>query len=94
MHRPFDSFVILAEMRTGSNFLESNINEVPGLHSYGEVFNPYQFNGPGQEKMLGITLAERDADPMKLIEKMRANFDGVYGFRLFHDHDARVFDHV
>lgn len=94
MDKPFDSFVILAEMRTGSNFLESNINEVPGLYSYGEAFNPYQFNSPGQEEMLGVTLAARDADPMRLIERMRKNFDGLYGFRLFHDHDPRVFEHV
>ncbi|WP_307726332.1 nodulation protein NodH [Sinisalibacter aestuarii] len=90
----FDSFVILAEMRTGSNFLESNINEVPGLHSYGEAFNPHIMCKPGQTELLGVTLAERDADPLRLIRRMREQADGIYGFRLFHDHDARVFDHV
>jgi Sulfotransferase family len=94
MDRPFDSFVILAEMRTGSNFLESNINEVPGLHSYGEAFNPYLLCKPGQTELLGVTQAERDADPLRLINRMKEKTEGLYGFRLFHDHDPRVFDHV
>ncbi len=94
MDRPFDSFVILAEMRTGSNFLESNINLFPGLHSYGEVFNPYLICKPDQTDLFGVTLAQRDADPMKMIEKMRENTEGLYGFRLFNDHDPRVYDHV
>lgn len=94
MDRPFDSFVILAEMRTGSNFLESNLNEFPGLHSYGEVFNPYLICKPEQKDLFGVTLAERDADPMQMIDKMRENTEGLYGFRLFNDHDPRVFDHV
>lgn len=94
MDRPYDSFVILAEMRTGSNFLESNINEVPGLHSYGEAFNPYLICKPGQTELLGVTQAERDADPLRLIKRMQENTEGLYGFRLFHDHDTRVFDHV
>ena len=94
MDRPFDSFVILAEMRTGSNFLESNLNEVPGLHSYGEVFNPYLICQPDQADLFGVTLAERDADPMRMIARMRENTEGLYGFRLFHDHDKRVFEAV
>ena len=68
MDRPFDSFVILAEMRTGSNFLESNLNEIEGLHSYGEVFNPYLICKPEQTDLFGVTLAERDADPLRMIE--------------------------
>jgi LPS sulfotransferase NodH len=28
----FDYFVVFAEMRTGSNFLEANINAMEGLH--------------------------------------------------------------
>lgn len=94
MSRPFDSFVILAEMRTGSNFLESSINKVPGLHSYGEVFNPFIMCKPGQTELLGVTIAERDADPLRLINRMREKTEGLYGFRLFHDHDPRVYEHV
>ncbi|MEL7131520.1 MAG: nodulation protein NodH, partial [Pseudomonadota bacterium] len=36
----FDYFVVFAEMRTGSNFLEANLNALDGLSCYGEAFNP------------------------------------------------------
>jgi LPS sulfotransferase NodH len=36
----FRSFVILAAMRTGSNFLEESLNGVPGITCHGELFNP------------------------------------------------------
>ena len=36
----FDSFVMFAEMRTGSNFLESNLNALDGVTCLGELFNP------------------------------------------------------
>ncbi|MBV7411043.1 nodulation protein NodH [Maritimibacter sp. DP1N21-5] len=94
MSRPFDYFVILAEMRTGSNFLESNLNEFPGLQCYGEAFNPYLIVDPEKTDLFGITLAARDADPLRLIDAMKANTEGIPGFRLFNDHDPRVFDHV
>ncbi|HBZ43199.1 MAG TPA: nodulation protein NodH [Maritimibacter sp.] len=94
MDRPFDYFVILAEMRTGSNFLESNLNEFPGITCYGEAFNPYLIVDPERTELFGVTMAQRDADPMRLIAAMRENTDGIPGFRLFHDHDPRVFEHV
>lgn len=37
----FDSFVMFAEMRTGSNFLEANLNAMPGVTCHGEMFNPH-----------------------------------------------------
>lgn len=94
MDRPFDYFVILAEMRTGSNFLESNLNQFADLKCYGEAFNPYLIVDPDRTELFGITMAARDADPIKLIEAMKEHTEGVPGFRLFHDHDPRVFDHV
>jgi hypothetical protein len=36
----FKYFVIFAEMRTGSNFLQSHLNKFPDLHCFGELFNP------------------------------------------------------
>ncbi|MGR3363385.1 MAG: nodulation protein NodH [Maritimibacter harenae] len=94
MDRPFDYFVILAEMRTGSNFLESTLDEFPGLTCYGEAFNPWFMVTPETEDLFGVTMESRDADPMHLIEVLKANTDGIPGFRLFHNHDRRVFDHV
>jgi len=89
----FDSFVVFAEMRTGSNFLEANLNAFPGLACVGEAFNPHFPGYPNKEDCLGITLAERDADPLRLIEAVKAQ-DVLTGFRFFHDHDARVLDTI
>ncbi|MBI1417151.1 MAG: nodulation protein NodH [Limimaricola sp.] len=88
----FDSFVILAEMRTGSNFLEANINAFPGLHSFGEAFNPHFIGYPNSTDILGITQAARDANPQVLLDRIRDWPEGLGGFRLFSDHDPRVIE--
>ena len=90
----FHSFVLFAEMRTGSNLLEANLNAIAGLHSYGEVFNPHFIGKKDATELLGITLADRDLNPRPLLRKLRAETPGLSGFRFFHDHDPRVFDHV
>ena len=90
----FSSFVILAEMRTGSNFLESNLNAISGLTCHGEAFNPYFIGGEGKTELLGVDLAQRNADPARLLKAMRDKTEGLSGFRYFHDHDPRVFDLV
>ncbi len=92
MPRPFDSFIILAEMRTGSNFLESNLDQFPGLKCYGEAFNPHFIVAPNRDELFGITQAQRDRDPARLIAAMKRETQGIPGFRFFHDHDPRVFD--
>ena len=95
MARPrFSSFVIFAEMRTGSNFLESNLNAIPGLTCHGEAFNAYFIGGEGKTELLGVTLNQRNADPARLLGVMRDKTGGMAGFRYFHDHDPRVFDLV
>jgi hypothetical protein len=33
--------MIFAEMRSGSNFLESILNAIAGVTCHGEAFNPY-----------------------------------------------------
>ena len=71
MSGKFDYFVIFAEMRTGSNFLESNLNLFSGLQCYGEAFNPYLMVDPNRKELFGMTVAMRDADPLLLIEKIR-----------------------
>ncbi len=52
----FDYFVVFAEMRTGSNFLESNINAFDGLVCHGEAFNPMFVGYPGLTDLLGVTI--------------------------------------
>ena len=93
MTRQFDYFVMFAEMRTGSNFLESNLNSFDGLTCYGEAYNPHFIGYPSKNDLLGVTQAMRDADPLCVINKIIEKTDGLPGFRLFHNHDARAIDH-
>lgn len=93
MTRPFDGFVILAEMRTGSNLLESLLNRIPGVACHGEAFNLNHLGGPGCGELLGVTIEDRARDPFLLLDRIAAQ-PGLNGFRLFHDHDLRVFDRV
>lgn len=94
MTRRFDYFVVFAEMRTGSNFLEENINDYPGLTCYGEAFNPVFIGGPKKDDLLGVTFQARERDPFQLLNRMRVHTDGLPGFRFFHDHDPRILDHA
>ncbi|HHX88513.1 MAG TPA: nodulation protein NodH, partial [Paracoccus sp.] len=89
----FEYFVVLAEMRTGSNLLETILNEFPGVTCHGELFNPVFINKPKTEEYLGVTFAAREADPFALLAAIRAQ-GGLAGFRLFHDHDPRIRDNV
>lgn len=90
----FTSFVIFAEMRTGSNFLEANLNAIPGLKCHGEAFNPFFIGGEGSQEYLGVDMALRGADPSLLLQAMRTQTKGLSGFRFFHDHDPRVLEIV
>lgn len=90
----FDYFVVFAEMRTGSNFLEENINDYPGLSCLGEAFNPHFIGKAGRFDFMDMSMQARDADPLALLDRMRQRTDGLPGFRFFHDHDRRVLDHA
>ncbi len=81
---------MFAEMRTGSNFLEANLNAMKGIACYGEVFNPHFIGQKDKTELMGFSLADRAADPLALIRALRAGTDGLAGFRYFHDHDPRV----
>ena len=88
----FDYFIVFAEMRTGSNFLEANLNAYPGLICHGEAFNPHFIGYPNKTEVLGVTQPMRDADPARLIDTIKRDSAGLGGFRFFHDHDPRVLD--
>lgn len=92
MARKFDYFVVYAEMRTGSNFLESNINAFDGFECYGEAFNPHFIGYPNKTEIAGISQAVRDAHPASLIAAIKEKTTGLGGFRFFNDHDPRVLD--
>ncbi len=85
------AFVVFAEMRTGSNFLEANLNAFDGVTCHGEAFNPHFIGYPNRDEILGITQAERDADPAAAAATdPRAGRRGWPGSAIFHDHDPRV----
>lgn len=90
MSGQFDYFVMFAEMRTGSNFLEANLNAFPGLVCYGEAFNPNFVGYPNKPDLLGVTHAMREADPLRLIGEMKKQTEGLPGFRFFSGHDPRI----
>jgi hypothetical protein len=90
MRPRFDYFVILADMRTGSNFLEANLNDFPGINCHGELFNPHFIGGPKAADFDGITMQQRLSDPQALLERIKSYPDGLHGFRFFSDHDPRV----
>ena len=88
----FDYFVVLAEMRTGSNFLESNLNAIDGLACHGEAFNPAFIGYPNKTEILGVNCQDRDDDPLRLIGAIRDEPGALRGFRYFHNHDPRAFE--
>lgn len=90
----FSYFVVLAGMRTGSNLLEEYLSAMPGIRCYGELFNPHFLGQPKRMEQFGFSMSDRDADPVRLIDAMLKEGPGLPGFRLFHDHDRRVIDHV
>ncbi|SDI81447.1 hypothetical protein [Aliiruegeria lutimaris] len=90
----FDGFVLLAEMRTGSNHLEESLNQFDGLHCLGEVFNPDFVGHHDSQELFGMDRAARDADPLEMMRRVFEQADGIGGFRFFHDHDPAVLDAV
>ncbi len=85
----FQSFILLAEMRTGSNLLEANLNLLDGVSCHGEAFNPSFVGYPKIDEVLGVDREARERDPYALLQKIRES-DDVGGFRFFHDHDPRI----
>ncbi|KGJ05555.1 hypothetical protein IT41_04905 [Paracoccus halophilus] len=94
MTQPFQRFVIFAEMRTGSNLLEATLNAIKRVTCFGEAFNPYMMGWPEKDELKGITMAERDADPLRLLNAIFDKPNHLPGFRYFHDHDPRVLDAI
>ncbi|EPX77598.1 hypothetical protein [Litoreibacter arenae] len=94
MNSRFEYFVVFAEMRTGSNFLEASLNEFADIHCYGEAYNPHFVGHHNKDALFGVDLAQRELSPLSLIERMKENTDGLPGFRFFNDHDPRVMAHV
>ncbi len=94
MPKRFDAFVLFAEMRTGSNYLEASLNQFDDLNCLGEVFNPTFMGNHKTFEMFGIDMAMREANPLLLLDAIISQTKGTPGLRFFHDHDPRVLDRV
>ncbi|WP_037314639.1 hypothetical protein [Ruegeria halocynthiae] len=92
MTTEFDYFIVLAAMRTGSNLLEANLNALEGVACHGEAFNPHFIGRLKSDDLLGVSIAERDNDPSRLIQAIRAAPGDLNGFRFFQGHDPRVLE--
>ncbi|WBU60217.1 sulfotransferase family 2 domain-containing protein [Paracoccus albus] len=90
----FNSFVIFAEMRTGSNLLEATLNAIKRVTCFGEAFNPYMLGWHDTDQIRGISKQQREEDPLSLLAAITGREDHLSGFRYFHDHDPRVFDAI
>lgn len=90
------AFLLVGMMRSGSNFLERQLNLLPDVRCHGELFNP-AFIGLSHEsagRPAGYTRDDpnaRNADEDAFIEKVDQACDRrVIGLRLFLDHSAQM----
>jgi len=93
MSNRFDYFVMLAEKRTGSNFLCANLNRFDGITAHGEAYNPHFIGNTNREKLHGMTLEMREKDPVGLLQRMKDDPKNLVGFRFFSTHDPRALTH-
>ncbi|MEM7547126.1 MAG: sulfotransferase family 2 domain-containing protein [Pseudomonadota bacterium] len=91
----FRYFAIFGAMRTGSNLLEKTLDHYEGLAGLGELFNAHFIGGPKEIEAFGVTLDQRNLDPIGFLEKVIAAHPGqIPGFRIFAGHDARIMAHA
>ena len=90
----FKYFVLLANMRTGSNLFEQNIRLYPEFSCHGELFNPSFIGFPNVFEKFDISMTEREKKPQRLLERfLDREQDTLPGFRLFSDHDDRILEY-
>lgn len=89
-------FVLVGMMRSGSNFLERQLNRLSDVRCHGELFNP-AFIGLSHEvgkEHAGYTresTKERDADEAGFLRKLDEACDrALFGSRLFLDHSPMM----
>jgi hypothetical protein len=89
-------FVLLASMRTGSNLLNSYLNQYQGVVCYGEVFNP-AFVGLEKQYLdkFGFArtdVARRDADPQGFLNLISGVEADAVGLHMFPGHDGTILE--
>jgi len=97
---PPGSFVMIGMMRSGSNFLERELNLLPDIRCHGELFNP-SFVGLSHEFPKGVAgytrenTAKRNEDGTAFLKTLIAERDRPhFGFRIFLDHNPQIISEV
>jgi len=93
-------FIILAAMRTGSNLLQSNLNQFKDILCLGELFNRsfvgVNIPGKSNKSFAGYSredVERRNRDRMVFFDRVFAEAKGkVFGFRMFRGQDDKLLD--
>jgi len=90
---PFNRFIMLGSMRSGSNLLEKYLNQYSGLICRGELFQKSFIGKQRCQNFLGVSIDARNENPQQLLDRLKAKHPRkITGFRFFQDHDKRVLE--
>ncbi|HAB37676.1 MAG TPA: hypothetical protein DCE52_06725, partial [Rhodobacteraceae bacterium] len=90
----FRYYVLLADMRTGSNLFESSVTCFDDITCFGELFNPLFVGHPKKPSLPFVDITDRDADPIAVIEQMITQHPNkMTGFRLFSNQNEQVLNY-
>jgi hypothetical protein len=90
------TFMMIGMMRSGSNFLERRIGQLPSVRCHGELFNPHfiGFAADCPKPFVGFKredTALRNQDSIGFLNKIiEGSGRSHVGFRMFLDHDPAV----
>ncbi|HJV71155.1 hypothetical protein [Ideonella sp.] len=95
-------FCVIAQARTGSEYLTTRLNEHPEIACHRELFNRHTVYSAltGEFKARLPSIEERDAQPLVALEQVAALSDQafpakrLFGFKLFLKHHPDVRQHV
>ena len=91
--QPFNSFAMFGSMRSGSNLLETYLNQYDGLICHGELFHKSFIGKQGCQEYLKIDREKRDNNPQALLDAIRkATPNKIAGFRIFQTHSPQVIE--
>lgn len=97
MHR---RFLIIAQARSGSTYLQSLLNAHPSIRCRGELFDLGQIDDDGDKIRDPARLAARDADPAGFLQRKLAGeglgTEGLLsiGAKLLFHHNPRLFSEI
>ena len=91
--QPFTSFAMFGSMRSGSNLLETYLNQYEGLVCHGELFHRFFIGKQGCQEYLSIDREKRDKNPQLLLDAIRdATPEKIAGYRIFQTHNPDVIE--